>query len=170
MSPTSLYLRFMSPVERLTESQLRYLLEVDHRDHEALLAIDEESGEALGVARYVRLEDAERAEAAIIVVDSWHGQGLGKAMLRLLAQRAREEGIESFEVNVLAENKAMLGILRSLGPLHQVGRDGASLVLEVPIPKTGIGEHETGVLREVDSGEFELVTPADGLERPPEPG
>ena len=36
MSEESLYKRFMTPVARLTESQLRYLLEVDHRDHEAL--------------------------------------------------------------------------------------------------------------------------------------
>jgi hypothetical protein len=39
-------------------------------------------------------------------------------------------------------------------------------VIDVPLPKPGIGEHETGVLREVDSGEFELVTPADGVRAP----
>ncbi len=88
MSEESLYKRFMTPVARLTESQLRYLLEVDHRDHEALLAVDEDSGEAVGVARFIRLDGPEVAEAAIIVVDSWQGSGLGKAMLRMLAQAA----------------------------------------------------------------------------------
>lgn len=166
MSEESLYKRFMTPIARLTESQLRYLLEVDHRDHEALLAIDEDSGEAVGVARFIRLERPHVAEAAIIVVDSWQGSGLGKAMLRMLAQAACEVGVTSFEANVLYDNAPMLALLDSLGPRESVKRDGSSLVIEVPLPDPGIGEHETGVLREIDSGEFELVTPADGLEPP----
>jgi len=166
MSEESLYKRFMTPIARLSESQLRYLLEVDHRDHEALLAVDEESGEAVGVARFIRLEQPEVAEAAIIVVDSWQGSGLGKAMLRMLAQAACEVGVTSFEANVLYDNAPMLALLDSLGPRESVRRDGASLVIQVPLPDPGIGAHETGVLKEVDSGEFELVTPADGLERP----
>ena len=166
MSPKSLYKRFMSPVARLTESQLRYLLEVDHRDHEALLAVDEDSGEAVGVARFVRLDRFEVAEAAIIVVDSWQGSGLGKAMLRMLAQAALDVGVERFEANVLYDNAPMLALLDSLGPREVARQDGSSLVIEVPLPESGIGEHETGVLREVDSGEFELLTPAEGLEEP----
>ena len=116
MSEQSLYKRFMAPVARLTESQLRYLLEVDHRDHEALLAIDEESGEAVGVARFIRLERPEVAEAAIIVVDPWQGSGLGKALLRMLAQAACEVGVNRFEANVLYDNAPMLALLDSLGP------------------------------------------------------
>ena len=166
MSEESLYKRFMSPVARLSESQLRYLLEVDHRDHEALLAIDEESGEAVGVARFIRLERPDVAEAAIIVVDSWQGSGLGKAMMRMLAQAAWEVGVTSFEANVLYDNAPMLALIDSLGPRESVRQDGSSLVIEVPLPGPGIGDHDTGVLKEVDSGEFELVTPADGLETP----
>ena len=164
MSPESLYKRFMTPVARLSESQIRYLLEVDHRDHEALLAVDEDSGEAVGVTRFIRAEAQPVAEAAIIVIDSWQGSGLGKAMLRMLAQRAREVGVERFDANVLHDNASMLALLDSLGPRESVRRDGSSLVITVPLPEQGIGEHETGVLKEVESGEFELVTPADGLE------
>jgi RimJ/RimL family protein N-acetyltransferase len=159
MSEESLYKRFMTPVARLTESQLRYLLEVDHRDHEALLAVDEESGEAVGVARFVRLDRPDVAESAIIVVDSWQGSGLGKAMLRMLAQAACEVGVKSFEANVLTDNAPMLSLLDSLGPRQVARREGSSLVIEVPLPEPGIGEHETGVLKEVESGEFELVKP-----------
>jgi RimJ/RimL family protein N-acetyltransferase len=133
MSSESLYLRFMAPVARLTESQLRYLLEIDHRDHEALLAVDEESGEAVGVARFVRLGNPLVAEAAIIVIDDWQGSGLGRAMLRELGRRAHEAGIERFQVSVLSENRAMWAILGSLGPYEVVRREGASVVAEVPV-------------------------------------
>ena len=54
LSDDSRYRRFLTSMPRLSSSQLAYLTEVDHRDHEALLAIDEASGRAVGVARYVR--------------------------------------------------------------------------------------------------------------------
>ena len=161
VSAESLYTRFMSPVVRLSESQLRYLLEVDHTDHEALLAVDEESGEAVGVGRFVRLAAApDAAEAAVLVVDDWQGNGLGKALCRLLAERARELDIVRFEALLLVENEPMLGLLESLGPVRTVSQDGATIAVEVALPESGIGEHMTGVLRAVAAGDFELGTSA----------
>ena len=39
LGPESRYRRFFSPVDHLTESQLDYLTQVDHHDHEALVAL-----------------------------------------------------------------------------------------------------------------------------------
>lgn len=164
VSADSLYRRFMTPVERLSGAQLRYLLDVDHRDHEALLAVDEDSGDAVGIARFVRTRDrTEVAEAAVLVVDDWQGRGLGKALCRLLAQRAREVGIERFEATLLVENRAMMSLLETLGPVRTVSQDGGTISVEVSLPESGIGEHMTGVLRAVAAGGFEL-TPAPGTE------
>ena len=133
-SAESLYKRFMTPIERFSESQLRYLLEVDHRDHEALLAVDEESGEAVGVGRFVRLpKSPEVAEAAVIVVDPWQGRGLGKALSRLLAERALELGVSRFEALLLVENEAMMALLESLGPVRTLSREGAAIAVEVDL-------------------------------------
>lgn len=132
LSAESLYKRFMTPVERFSESQLRYLLEVDHRNHEALLAVDEDGGEAVGVARFVRLPDApDAAEAAVIVVDDWQGHGLGKALSRLLADRARELGVRRLEAMLLVENEPMMALLESLGPVRTLSREGAAIAVEV---------------------------------------
>ena len=57
LSPESRYRRFLTPTARLGGAMLRYLTEIDHHDHEALIRIDEATGEALGVARYVREVD-----------------------------------------------------------------------------------------------------------------
>jgi RimJ/RimL family protein N-acetyltransferase len=158
-SADSLYKRFLSPVSRLTEAQLRYLLEVDHTDHDALLAVDEGTGEAVGVARYVRLPDEpDAAEAAVLVVDDWQGFGLGRALCRVLAERARERGIGRFVATLLLSNERMLGLLRSLGPVREISREGTAATVELELPERGIGEHMTGVLRAVASGEFELAT------------
>jgi RimJ/RimL family protein N-acetyltransferase len=167
ISPDSLYKRFLTPVERLSESQLRYLLEVDHRDHEALLAVDEATGDAVGVARFARLVDRpDAAEAAVVVVDDWQGFGLGKALCRLLAQRAREVGVRCFEAYLLAANKPMLALLETLGPVRVLSEEAGTLAVEVSLPDEGIGEHMTGVLRAAAAGDFELVTPAEEPETP----
>lgn len=157
-SADSLYKRFMTPMPRLTSSQLAYLLAVDHRDHEALLAVDEDSGEAVAVGRFVRYpETPDLAEVALLVIDDWQGYGLGKALLRLLAQRARELGIERFEATVLADNRPMLALLDSLGAPRTVSDDGATTMVEVELPEIGVGEHMTGVLRAVgEDGGYEL--------------
>ncbi len=126
----------MAPIVRLSESQIRYLTDVDHTDHEALMAIDEESGVAVGVARFVRLgEGSDVAEAAVIVVDPWQGAGLGKALSVMLAERARELGIARFEATLLMENRAMMGLLESLGPVRTVGREGSAVVVTLELPR-----------------------------------
>lgn len=156
--PDSIFKRFMTPIVRLTEAQIRYFTDVDHRDHEALLAVDEDSGEVVAVARFIRLgEGSASAEAAVIVVDAWQGVGLGKALSVLLAERARELGIGRFDATLLLENRAMMGILKSLGQVRTVGRDGAAVVVTLELPEEGIGDPMAGVLRVAASGDVEIA-------------
>ena len=148
----------MTPIVRLSESQIRYLTDVDHTDHEALMAIDEESGVAVGVARFVRLgEGSDVAEAAVIVVDPWQGAGLGKALSVLLAERARELDIARFEATLLMENRAMMRLLESLGPVRTVGHEGSAVVVTLELGDAGIGEGMAGVLRVAATGNVEVV-------------
>ena len=95
LSDESRYRRFLCSMPELSEEMVRYLTDVDHHDHEAVVALDAATGEGVGVARYVRdLDRPERAEAAVTVIDDWQGRGLGTLLLELLAVRAREEGVE----------------------------------------------------------------------------
>lgn len=163
LSEDARYARFMTPLERFTAEQLRYLTEVDHRDHEALIAFEPGSGEAVGVARFVRSGEPAVAEAAVTVVDEWQGRGLGTALCNLLAERAREEGVERFVALLLATNRAMLDTLASLGPARVVSRDVGTVEVEVELPPRGIGQHMAGVLRVAAGGTVELATPPWGL-------
>ena|SRR5215218_5354537 len=134
-SPDALYKRFMSPVQRLTSTQIAYLVGVDHRDHEALLAVDEESGEAVAVGRFVRSsEEPRHAEAAVLVVDDWQGLGLGKAMARALSDRARELGVDRFEATMLVDNKPMLAVLDWLGEIETLTTEGGTIQVEIVLP------------------------------------
>ena len=111
------------------------------------------------MASFIRLDRPDVAEAAIIVVDSRQGSGLGKAMPRVLAQAACEVGVTRFEASVLYDDAPMLALLDSLGPRESVKRDWSSLVIEVPLP--GPGDRRARDRRPARGrlGEFELLTP-----------
>jgi RimJ/RimL family protein N-acetyltransferase len=165
LSEESRYQRFMAPIAELSDSQLRYLTEVDHHDHEALIAFDAGSGNAVGVARFVRLAEPSRAEAAITVIDDWQGRGLGTGLCQLLAERARAEGVERFSALLLAENEQIHDVLSSLGPAKVLSREAGTVEVEVEIPAEGIGDHMAGVLRVAAGGTVELATPPWGLRK-----
>jgi GNAT superfamily N-acetyltransferase len=163
LSARSRYQRFMTGISELSERDLDYLVDVDHHDHEALIAFDEKSGHQAGVARFVRLDDRVSAEAAVTVIDDWQGRGLGTALLTLLAERARQERVNRFTAVLLASNEQMLDVLASLGPARITSRSSGTVEVEVDIPREGIGEHMAGVLRVAAGGTVELATPPWGL-------
>ena len=51
LSPESSYRRFLVPRGRFTKRELAYLTEIDHLDHEALVATAEDGQEPVVVAR-----------------------------------------------------------------------------------------------------------------------
>jgi RimJ/RimL family protein N-acetyltransferase len=148
LSEESRYRRFFSPTSELSESQLTYLTEVDHRDHEALVAVEPDTGHGIGVARFVRSPgDPERAEVAVAVADSWQGRGVATVLLDRLTQRAREEGVRRFSAEILAENRPMLELIDDLGDARVVERDHGSVAVEVDLPPEGIGSALREALR-----------------------
>jgi GNAT superfamily N-acetyltransferase len=150
----SRYRRFLAPHGSLTENELRYFTEVDHHDHEALLAIDPKTGHGIGVARYVRSkEDPAAAELAVAVVDDWQRQGVGTRLTAALAERARAEGITRFSALVLADNTLMLSLLAELGQVRVVGTQLGTVELTVDLPETGLGR-VAHLLREIARGEL----------------
>lgn len=129
LSDRSRYMRFFSPKNALTEAELRWFLDVDHHDHEAVAAVDTDTGEGVGVARYIRdAEDGEVAEVSVAVVDDHQGRGIGALLLQAIARRAREEGVRRFRATVLADNTRMLRLIRRRWPYHTVRRRPASVL------------------------------------------
>jgi protein lysine acetyltransferase len=130
----AIYRRFLGPHGPLSATELRYLTEVDHHDHEALVAVDPDSGRGVGVARYVRdRERRDSAEVAFAVLETWQGRGVGKALMHGLAARARQEGISRFTALMLAHNTAMRHLLAELGPARVLSREGGTVELAVEL-------------------------------------
>jgi GNAT superfamily N-acetyltransferase len=166
LSEQSRYRRFLSPRGPLTAAELRYFTEVDHRDHEALVAVDPVSGEGVGVARFVRSpEDRRAADLAIAVADDWQGHGVGSRLAGALAQRAREERITCFTALALADNDAMLKLLRELGNVRAQPSRLGTVELEVDLPATGLGRIRW-LLRAVARGDVTVLNRRRRADRP----
>jgi RimJ/RimL family protein N-acetyltransferase len=157
LSAESRYRRFFTPTDALSQSQLRYLTEVDHHDHEALVAVEPATGRGVGVARFVRSpSDPEVAEVAVAVADSWHGRGVATALLHRLTERARAEGIRRFSAEILADNRPMLELIDDLGEVTVTDRERGSVAVEVELPEEGIGTVLADTLRAAARGVFRL--------------
>jgi len=156
LSSESRYRRFFTPVDELSESELSYLTEVDHVDHEALVAEEPTTGAGIGVARFIRLADPQAAEVAIAVADEWQGLGVGTVLLRRLTERAREEGIKRFTADVLADNRQMLHLLNELGTVREVDRELGSVEVQVELPPSGVGTALSRSLKAAASGALKV--------------
>jgi GNAT superfamily N-acetyltransferase len=119
MSLRTRWLRFHSPINRLTPAQLRSLVEADHHDQETLLAEVELDGRwhLAGFAQYHRLrERRHHAESAIVLEDAWQHRGIGGVLARCLAEAAQGAGIAALVGEVLSENSGALGFIGALTP------------------------------------------------------
>jgi len=134
LSTASAYQRFFTILPTLSPQQTRFFTDVDHRDHEALGAVATDTGDGVGIARFIRSDtDPTCAEFAIVVTDAWQRRGVGYELLRALIRRARDEGITTLNAEVLTDNPALLALLRQFGPVHsQVSGPTTSATLRLP--------------------------------------
>jgi RimJ/RimL family protein N-acetyltransferase len=114
LSPTTLYRRFHSPILRPEQAHPERLLDVDHHDREAVVAVVD--GEIVGVARYAKWPAANKADIAVVVADDWQRRGLAIRMLSSLEALARSAGINTFTATVQGDNLPALGLLRRFNP------------------------------------------------------
>ena len=114
LSPETLYRRFHSPIVRLEQTHPERLLEIDHHNREAVVAVLDD--EIVGVARYVRQPGAETSEVAVVVADDWQRQGLATRMCGVLGELAATAGVRQFNLNMQADNQAVLRLVRRLYP------------------------------------------------------
>jgi ribosomal protein S18 acetylase RimI-like enzyme len=116
LSHQSRHHRFLGPKPRLTTRELDYLTDIDHVTHVALVAIDETTGQIVGVGRYATGHDGGTvADLALAVADAWQRRGIGHALAVRLVARARANGMTALRGTTLAGNRSARALLERLG-------------------------------------------------------
>jgi acetyltransferase len=115
VTPQDLRLRFFAPVKEFGHAFIARFTQVDYARAMAFIAIEDASGEMLGVVRLHADANYERGEYAVLVRSGLKGRGLGYLLMQMIIEYARAEGLQMIEGQVLSENTAMLAMCKELG-------------------------------------------------------
>ena len=93
VSTEDLRLRFFANVGELSAEEMDKLRHLDYRHEMAFIALDEDTGDMLGLVRLKDELDEETAEFAILVRSRLKGHGLGWLLMRHVIECAKEKGL-----------------------------------------------------------------------------
>jgi acetyltransferase len=110
-----LRLRFFAPIKELGAPFIARLTQLDYARAMAFAAIDEATGDLLGVVRLHADSQYRTAEYAILVQSDLKGRGLGWKLMELIIDYARAEGLQRLTGQVLRQNSTMIRMCRELG-------------------------------------------------------
>ena len=132
LSPTSLRLRFFSPIS--PEKAAELLLSAKPEEEKVtLVVLLGEPPRIVATGEYVRVKGEDTAEVAFLVDDAFQGKGLGTLLLERLALIAAKRGVRRFQAFVLAENKQMLSVFMESGFRVRAHREGGEVEVEFEI-------------------------------------
>jgi acetyltransferase len=122
LSERTVYLRYFQPLklsQRTAHERLTRICFIDY-DREMVFVVEhkKEDGhaEAIAIGRLSKLRGgSDEAELAVLVDDRYQGQGLGTELYRRLVAVARDEKLKRVVCTVLAENREMRAICKTLG-------------------------------------------------------
>jgi acetyltransferase len=126
LSAETIFMRFFSPLKRISRSMLVKLSQIDYDREIALCAFAGKGGlrKLIGVARIVFMPDGKTGEFAVVLADEWHGKGIGTILLKQALTSAKKYGLSQVHGLVMTTNAPMLTMGQKIG--FAVTRDPVS--------------------------------------------
>jgi acetyltransferase len=134
VSAQDLRLRFFARIAELSAAEIDKLSHLDYSHEMAFIALDEDTGQMLGLVRLKDELDEKTAEFAILVRSRLKGHGLGWQLMRRVIDYAKEKGLRRVYGDVLVENATMLQMSAELGfHTQDIGSNIRRVVLDLEI-------------------------------------
>jgi RimJ/RimL family protein N-acetyltransferase len=115
VSKEDLRLRFFDSIREFSHQFIARLTQIDYAREMAFVAIDKAGDKILGVVRLYSGARHESGEYAILLRSGLKGKGLGWALMQLIIEYAKSEGLKRIVGQILQENAVMLKMCRELG-------------------------------------------------------
>jgi len=115
VSAEDLRLRFFAHIRELTIAEADKLGHLDYSHEMVFVALDEQTGQMLGLVRLKDELDEQTAEFAILVRSQLKGHGLGWLLMQRVIDYAKEKDLRRVYGDVLADNASMLQMSAELG-------------------------------------------------------
>jgi GNAT superfamily N-acetyltransferase len=137
ISPETSRRRFFTVRYRFSDEELEAMTNLDGHARFALGATVRDPGggaEPVGIARFARFPDAPTvAEVAILVIDAFQGQGVGRVLLKRLAAAALARGISRFRGIVQPDNRPIIRLLTQYAAGPVIAPVGDHLAIDVDL-------------------------------------
>ena len=131
----SIYTRFFGYKQELNDADYRLIRELDFTTRVVLIATLIENGREIIIASSsYALCGADSAEIAFIVEEDYHGLGIARRLLKHLGKIACQQGLKTFQADVLTQNAAMLKVFAACGwPLQKhIADDAVQVTMTLP--------------------------------------
>ncbi|WP_423820542.1 GNAT family N-acetyltransferase [Salinisphaera sp. SPP-AMP-43] len=135
LSPEEIRLRFFSYIRHFSHDMAARMTQVDY-DREVSLVISpaDRPEELAGMGTIIADPDGHEAEFAVLVHRSHTSIGLGRHLLDCLLRQAHARGITVVYGDILAHNRPMLELARSLGfTVHRSLEEPTSVRAEIDV-------------------------------------
>lgn len=142
IDPDDLRLRFFAPLRHIGHAMLARLTQLDYARAMAFVAKDPETGAIQGSVRLHADPDHKVGEYAILLRSGLKGKGLGWALMSLIIEYARADGLDEIVGEVLRENTTMLALCTALGfSVTPVPGDEGLVEVRLPVARTDLLFH-----------------------------
>jgi acetyltransferase len=115
VTPEDLRLRFFARVKDFSHAFIVRLTQLDYSRAIAFAALDEATGALMGVVRLHTDANHHEGEYAILLRSDLKGRGLGWALMQMMIDYARADGLAEVRGQILRENTTMLAMCAALG-------------------------------------------------------
>lgn len=127
-------LRFFHPMKEFPHAFIARFTQLDYARAMAFVASDGVSGEVIGLVQLHSDASYETAEYAVLLRSDLKGRGLGWALMQLLIEYAKGEGLKSLSGEVLRDNTTMLTMCRELGfDINSDPRDASIMLVSLDL-------------------------------------
>jgi GNAT superfamily N-acetyltransferase len=143
LSPKTRYLRFFSGAPSVSGAMLRRLAG-EGGNVDAVVAT--EGGTIIGHAMAADADGpagGRVAEIGVVVTDTRQGRGVGTALTRELAARARAHGTRTLTMDVMAENRRALAMIGRAWPAAHYQRSGPYVTIQASLARPADNPAET---------------------------
>jgi acetyltransferase len=139
VTPDDLRLRFFAPIKEFSHAFIARMTQLDYARAMAFVALEQATGDLLGVGRLHANADYDNAEYAVLVRSDIKGQGLGWLLMQTILEYAHSEGLLRIEGQVLNENTTMLTMCRELGfTISPDPHDPGSCIVRLELGPSGL--------------------------------
>lgn len=114
VSAEDIRMRFLAPRRQFPDELGLRLTQLDYDREVGFVALTPE-GAMAGISRFAAEPDHRVGEYALLVRSDLKGRGIGTALMEILIDYARADGLEQLEGVILGENRPMQGLVDRLG-------------------------------------------------------